>query len=80
MGNGQRFDLVATVRDALSGNVLSGARAPVPVYGVKVVLLLLLALVDSCGNVGSSSISVTVIAIVNSPYYVSPPRSAPLQW
>ena len=70
MGNGQQFDVVATVKDAITGNVLSGPQAPTPVYSISS---------GSATVVGSAIAviletkmeSVTIRAIVNSPYYMT---------
>ena len=71
MGNGQSFDVTATVKDAISGNVLSGAQAPVPVYSISSGAAVVNGSTVTCGNVGSSTSNVTITAIVNSPYYMT---------
>ena len=71
MGNNQQIDVVATVQDALTGKVLSGTQAPTPVYSIKSGSATVVGSRVTCGNVGASTGSVTIMAIVNSPYYMT---------
>jgi hypothetical protein len=74
MGNGQQFDLAATVTDTISGNILSGAQAPTPVFSASGPASVIGKRVI-CGDVGNTTAQVTVTAIINSNYYMTPPSS-----
>ena len=73
MGNGQQFDLVATVKDTMSGNAFQEHRLQFPSL-----------IVWSCQcnrqtyymwKCQIQLLQVTVTAIINSNYYMSPPSS-----